>query len=114
MNRAPILRFLLQINVYNLNLYNVVEGLSGSEEMPVVKLVKIWSEIQIKRVLKLLKSTCESGPRFIIQNTNELILIAHLHMRIVKIQRVGQSARILPIHVKEEKTSQSEAFSVLL
>ena len=28
-------------------------------------------------------------------------LIAHLHMRIVKIQRVGQSARILPIHVKE-------------
>ena len=27
--------------------------------------------------------------------------IAHLHMRIVKIERVGQSARILPIHVKE-------------
>ena len=28
----------------------------------------------------------------------ELVLIAHLHMRIFKIQRVGQSA---PIHVKE-------------
>ena len=27
--------------------------------------------------------------------------IAHLHMRIVEIKRVGQSARILPIHVKE-------------
>ena len=34
------------------------------------------------------------GPRFIIQKTNELLGIAHLHMRIVKIQRVGQSARI--------------------
>ena len=29
------------------------------------------------------------------------VLIAHLHMRIVKIQRVGHSARILPIYVKE-------------
>ena len=27
--------------------------------------------------------------------------IAHLHMRFVKIERVGQSARILSIHVKE-------------
>ena len=27
--------------------------------------------------------------------------IAHLHMRILEIERVGQSARILPIHVKE-------------
>ena len=27
--------------------------------------------------------------------------IAHLHMRIVEIKRVGQSARILPIHVKK-------------
>ena len=27
--------------------------------------------------------------------------LAHLHMRIVKIERVGQSARILPINVKE-------------
>ena len=27
--------------------------------------------------------------------------IAHLHMRIVEIKRVGQSARILPILVKE-------------
>ena len=27
--------------------------------------------------------------------------IAHLHMRIAKIKRVGQSARILPIHVKK-------------
>ena len=27
--------------------------------------------------------------------------IAHLHMRIFKIERVGQSAHILPIHVKE-------------
>ena len=26
--------------------------------------------------------------------------IAHLHMRIVKIERAGQSARILSIHVK--------------
>ena len=41
------------------------------------------------------------GPRFIKLKRYELVLIAHLHMRIVKIQRVGQSARILPIHVKE-------------
>ena len=39
------------------------------------------------------------GPRFL--KRYELVLIAHLHMRIVKNQRVGQSARILPIHVKE-------------
>ena len=31
----------------------------------------------------------------------ELVLIAHLHMRIAKIGRVGESARILPLHVKE-------------
>ena len=45
----------------------------------------------------------KSGPRFIKLKVKryELVLIAHLHMRIVKIQRVGQSARILPIHVKE-------------
>ena len=42
-----------------------------------------------------------SGPRFIKLKRYELVRIAHLHMRIVKIQRVGQSARILPIHVKE-------------
>ena len=41
------------------------------------------------------------GPRFIKLKRYELVLIAHLHMRIVKIQRVVQSARILPIHVKE-------------
>ena len=41
------------------------------------------------------------GPRFIKLKRYELVLIAHLHMRIVKIQRVGQSARNLPIHVKE-------------
>ena len=41
------------------------------------------------------------GTRFIIQKTNELLGIAHLHMRIVGIKRVGQSARILPVHVKE-------------
>ena len=41
------------------------------------------------------------GPRFIKLKRYELVLLAHLHMRIVKIQRVGQSARILPIHVKE-------------
>ena len=33
------------------------------------------------------------------------------HMRIVKIQRVGQSARILPIHVKEGvKRGKSTSF----
>ena len=41
------------------------------------------------------------GPRFIKLKRYELVLIAHLHMRIVKIQRVGHSALILPIHVKE-------------
>ena len=41
------------------------------------------------------------GPRFIKLKRYELVLIAHWHMRIVKIQRVGQSARILPIQVKE-------------
>ena len=40
-------------------------------------------------------------PRFIKLKRYELVSIAHLHMRIVKIQRVGQSARILPIRVKE-------------
>ena len=43
----------------------------------------------------------DPGPRFIKLKRYELVLIAHLHMRIVKIQRVGQSARILHIHVKE-------------
>ena len=42
-----------------------------------------------------------TGPRFIKLKRCELVLIAHLLMRIVKIQRVGQSARILPMHVKE-------------
>ena len=39
--------------------------------------------------------------RFIKLKRYERVLIAHLHMRIVKIQRVVQTARILPIHVKE-------------
>ena len=43
----------------------------------------------------------EPGPRFIKLKRYELVRIAHLHMRIVEFQRVGQSARILPIHVKE-------------
>ena len=41
------------------------------------------------------------GPVLNHQKRNEFVLIAHLHIRIVKIQQVGQSARILPIHVKE-------------
>ena len=37
--------------------------------------------------------------------------IAHLHMRIIKFERVGQSARILPIHVKEGvKRGKSTSF----
>ena len=37
--------------------------------------------------------------------------IAHLHIRIVGIKRVGQSARILPIHVKEGvKRGKSTSF----
>ena len=37
--------------------------------------------------------------------------LAHLHMRIVKIERVGQSARILPIHVTEGvKRGKSTSF----
>ena len=46
-------------------------------------------------------SDTRSWAPFINLKRYELLLIAHLHMRIVKIQRVGQSARILPIHVKE-------------
>ena len=38
------------------------------------------------------------GPVFYPENKRARI-IAHLHMRIVNILRVGQSARILPIHV---------------
>ena len=50
----------------------------------------------------LFKATCwDTGPRFIKLKRYELVRIAHLHMRIVEFQRVGQSARILPIHVKE-------------
>ena len=42
-------------------------------------------------------------------------LIAHLHMRIVKIQRVVQSARILPIHVKEgDIRGKSASFYILV
>ena len=37
--------------------------------------------------------------------------LAHLHMRIFKIERVGQSARILRIHVKEGvKRGKSTSF----
>ena len=34
--------------------------------------------------------------------------IAHLHMSIVKIEREGQSARILPIHVKEVTNEENQ------
>ena len=50
---------------------------------------------------RLCPGSLSPGPRFINLKRYELVLIAHLHMRIVKIQRVVQSARILPIHVKE-------------
>ena len=35
-------------------------------------------------------------------------------MRFVKIQRVGQSARILPIHVKGDKRGKSTGFYILV
>ena len=35
--------------------------------------------------------------------------IAHLHMRIVKIERVGQSAHILSIHVEERDKETQRA-----
>ena len=48
------------------------------------------------------KHSCESqGPVSGTYSQMSRSDIAHLHMRIVKIERVGQSARILPIHVKE-------------
>ena len=56
-----------------------------------------------------------SVPRFIKLKRYELLLIAHLHMRIVKIQRMGQSARILRIHVKEgDKRRKSTNFYILV
>ena len=55
------------------------------------------------------------GPRFIKLTRYELVLIAHLHMRIVKIQQVVQSARILPIHVKEgDIQGKSTSFYILV
>ena len=55
------------------------------------------------------------GPRFINLKRYELVLIAHLHMRIVKIQRVVQRARILPIHVKKEDIrGKSTSFYILV
>ena len=52
-----------------------------------------------------------SGPRFIKLKRYELVLIAHLHMRTSKIQRVGQSARIPTIHVKEgDKRGKSTSY----
>ena len=38
--RGLFLRFRFHFNVYTLNLYNVVEGLSGSEKQPVVKFLR--------------------------------------------------------------------------
>ena len=38
--RHPFLQFHLHLNVYTLDLYKVVEGLSGSDEMPVVKFLR--------------------------------------------------------------------------
>ena len=57
-----------------------------------------------------------SGPRFINLQRNELLLIAaHLHMKIFKIQRVGQSACIPPLHVKEgDKQGKSTRFYILV
>ena len=58
---------------------------------------------------------CLAGPRFINLKKYELVLIAHLHMRIVKIQQVGQSARIHPIHVKEgDIRGKSTRFYILV
>ena len=57
------------------------------------------------------------GPRFIKLKKYELVLIAHLHLRIVKIQQVGQSARILPIglHVKKgDLRGKSTRFYILV
>ena len=54
-------------------------------------------------------------PRFINLKRYELLLIAHLHMSIVKIQRVSQSARILPMYVKEgDKRGESTSFYILV
>ena len=45
----------------------------------------------------------------------ELVLIAHLYKRIIRIQRVGQIARILPIHVKEgDIQGKSTSFYILV
>ena len=51
-----------------------------------------------------------AGPCFIIKKRNKLLRIAYLHMRIVKIQRVGLGARILPIHVEGDKQGKSTTF----
>ena len=62
-----------------------------------------------------MKFQVRPGPRFINLKRYELVLISHLHMRIVKIQRVGQSARILPIHVKEgDIRGKSTSFYILV
>ena len=62
---------------------------------------RLWNKIPCTGDKRKRFCDYESGPRFIKLKRYELVLIAHLHMRIVKIQRVAQSARILPIHGKE-------------
>ena len=51
------------------------------------------------------------GPRFIKLKRYELVLIAHLHMRIAKIQRVGQE--LVSSLYKLKKETYEENYEVL-
>ena len=60
-------------------------------------------------------STQSNQAPFYHPERNELLLISYLLMRIVKIQRVGRSARIQPIRVKEgDKRGEVISFYILV
>ena len=58
------------------------------------------------------KAPKEPGPHFINRKRYELVVIAHLHIRIIRIQRVGQSTCILPIHLKREIYQENQPASI--
>ena len=61
---------------------------------------RVFSHSTSPHHTRLIFLDMNTRPRFIKLKRYELVLITHLQMLIVKIQRVGQSARILPMHVK--------------
>ena len=63
--------------------------------------------------MMLIRAPCR--PPILVVHHHSRSDIAHLNMRIVETERVGQSARILPIHVKEGfKRGKSTSFFIFV